>query len=54
LPGVVKKRLGEVFHQPARQKEYEIEEGHIMPDHVDVLISVPPKYAVSSMVGYIR
>jgi putative transposase len=52
--GVMRKRLGEVFHQLARQKECEIEEGHIMPDHVHMLISIPPKYAVSSVVGYIK
>lgn len=52
--GAMRKRLGEVFHQLARQKECEIEEGHIMPDHVHMLISIPPKYAVSSVVGYIK
>ena len=54
LYGVVKKRLGEVFHRLAEQKECRIEEGHIMPDHVHMLINVPPKLAVSSVVGYIK
>ena len=39
--------LGEVFHNLARQKESEIEEGHLLLDHVHMLIAIPPKYAVS-------
>ena len=54
LYGVVKRELGEVFHRLAEQKGCKIEEGHIMPDHVHMLISIPPKYAVSSIVGYIK
>ena len=54
LYGVVKKHLGEVFHRLAQQKECWIDEGHIMPDHVHMLINVPPKLAVSSVVGYIK
>ena len=38
----------------ARHKESRIEEGHLMVDHVHMLISIPPKYAVSSVVGYIK
>ena len=54
LFGVVRKELGEVFHRLAAQKECEIEEGHVMPDRVHMLISVPPKHAVSSVVGHIK
>ena len=54
LYGVVRKHLGEVFHRLAKQKECWIEEGHIMPDHVHMLINAPPKLAVSSVVGYIK
>jgi putative transposase len=39
--------LGEVFRKLAEQKESRIEEGHLMPDHVHMMISIPPKYAVS-------
>jgi putative transposase len=46
--------LGEVFRQLARQKECRIEEGHLMADHVHILISIPPKYAVSGVVGYLK
>src|SRR6266436_9029336 len=52
--GVVRKHLGEVFHRLAKHKECWIEEGHVMPDHVHMLINVPPKLAVSSVVGYIK
>ena len=54
LFGVVRRELGEVFHRLAAQKGSEIEEGHIMSDHVHMLISIPPKQAVSSVVGYIK
>lgn len=52
--GVIRKHLGEVFHELARQKECEIVEGRLMPDHVHLCLSVPPKYAVSNVVGYIK
>ena len=54
LYGSLKKHLGEVFHRLAGQKESRIEEGHLMPDHVHMLVSSPPKYAVSQVVGYIK
>jgi putative transposase len=46
--------LGEVFRQLAEQKECRIEEGHLMADHVHILISIPPKYAVAQVIGYIK
>ena len=46
--------MGEVFRRLAEQKECRILEGHLMPDHVHTLISIPPKYAVSHVVGYIK
>ncbi len=54
LFGQIRKELGEVFHRLARQKESVIEEGHIMSEHVHMMISIPPKYAVSQVVGYIK
>jgi putative transposase len=54
LYGALRKHLGEVFHRLAEQKESRIEEGHLMPDHVHMLISIPPKYAVSQVVGFIK
>jgi len=54
LFGQIRKELGDVLHRLARQKESQIEEGHLMPDHVHMMISIPPKYAVSQVVGYIK
>jgi putative transposase len=54
LYGRLRRYLGEVFRQLATQKESRIEEGHLMPDHVHMLIAIPPKYAVSQVVGYIK
>lgn len=50
----IRKYLGEIFHELASHKESKIEEGHLMRDHVYMLISIPPKYSVSSVVGYIK
>ena len=50
----IRRDLGEVFHQLAKQKESRIEEGHLMSDHVHMLIAIPPKYAVSQVIGYIK
>lgn len=50
----LRRYLGEVFRDLAKQKESRIEEGHLMPDHVHMMISIPPKYAVSQVVGYIK
>jgi len=52
--GELRRELGKVFRTLARQKECEVEEGHLMPDHVHMLISIPPKHPVSKVVGYIK
>ena len=54
LFGQIRRHLGTVFRELAQRKECKIEEGHLMPDHVHMLISIPPKYAVSHVVGYIK
>ena len=54
LYGQLRKHLGEVFRNLAEHKESRILEGHLMPDHVHMLIAIPPKYAVSQVVGYIK
>jgi len=54
LYATLRKYLGEVFRQLAQQKESRILEGHLMPDHVHMLIAILPKYAVSQVVGYIK
>jgi putative transposase len=54
LYGGLRKHLGDTFRQLAEQKECRVEEGHMMPDHVHMLLSIPPKYSVSQVVGYIK
>ena len=49
-----RRHLGEIFHALARQKECQILEGHLMPDHVHVCIAIPPKYAVASVIGFLK
>jgi putative transposase len=50
----LRKYLGEVFRQLAEQKESRVEEGHLMIDHVHMMLRIPPKYAVSQVVGFIK
>ena len=50
----LRQHLGEVFRQLASHKACRIEEGHLMADHVHMLLSIPPKYAVSHVVGTIK
>ena len=52
--GGIRRHLGDVLRRLAEQRESRIEEGHLMPDHVHMLISIPPKYSVAQVVGYIK
>jgi putative transposase len=54
LYGELRKYLGQVFKELARARECEVLEGHLMSDHVHMLISIPPKYSVSQVIGYIK
>src|SRR4030042_6065418 len=54
LYGELRKHLGEMFRGLARQKESRVMEGHLMPDHVHMFISISPKYAVAQVVGFIK
>tara|TARA_B100002003_G_C13837865_1_gene411359 strand:- start:105 stop:533 length:429 start_codon:yes stop_codon:yes gene_type:complete len=54
LYGKIRKFLGPVFRELANQRECEIIEGHMVQDHVHMLIKVPPKYSVATVVGYIK
>ena len=54
LYGKVRNFLGEVFHNLASHRESKIEKGHMVIDHVHMLISIPPKYSVSEVIGYIK
>lgn len=48
------RHLGEMFRELAKHREAEVVEGRLMPDHVHMCLSMPPKYAVSNVVGYIK
>lgn len=52
--GQLRKHLGQVLRELAMQKESKVVEGHLMGDHVHMLISIPPKYAVAQVVGFIK
>src|ERR1700740_325095 len=47
-------RRGTVFHDLARRKECQIEQGRLMPDHVHILITIPPKYSVAEVIGFLK
>jgi putative transposase len=53
LYGELRRYLGEVLRALAKQRESDVEEGHLMPDHVHMMVSIPPKYSVAQ-VGYIK
>ncbi len=52
--GSLRQYLGGIFHELASYREIEIEEGHLHVDHVHMCLSIPPKYAVSSIVGFLK
>jgi len=54
LYGALRQQLGEVLKQLAMQRESRIDEGHLMRDHVPMLVSIRPKYSVSQVVGYLK
>jgi REP-associated tyrosine transposase len=54
LYGRIREFLGPVFRELARQRESEIVEGHMVQDHVHMLIKIPPKHAVAEVIGYIK
>ncbi len=54
LYGKLRQYLGEVFKKLAEHRESAVEEGHLMSDHVHMLISIPPKYSVAQVIGYIK
>jgi len=54
LFGQIRHELGDVFRRLTERKESTVEEGHVMADHVHMMLSIPPKYAVSQVVGFIK
>jgi putative transposase len=54
LYGEIRRQLGPILHELAKQKECQIIEGHLMADHVHMCILIPPKHAVSSVIGFLK
>ena len=54
LYGKIRKFLAPVFHELAKQRESTIVEGHMVQDHVHMLIKIPPKHSIAQVVGYIK
>lgn len=54
LYGKIRKFLGSVFHELASQRGSTIIEGHMVKDHVHMLINIPPKYSVAEVIGYLK
>ena len=54
LYGKIRKYLGQIFHELAAQRGSKIEEGHMVQDHVHMMIHIPPKYSVAEVIGYIK
>ena len=50
----IRRQLGAIFHALARQKECQIIEGHVMPDHVHMCFAIPPKHAVAQVIGFLK
>ena len=54
LYGGLRHYLGDVLRRLAEQRESRVEEGHLLADHVHMLVSIPPKYSVAQVIGYIK
>ena len=54
LFGKVRRRIGQILRQLCRQRGVELIEGHAMPDHIHLVLSVPPKYSLAMVVGYLK
>ena len=52
--GSIRKELGPIMRELAQHKESEVEEGHLMGDQVHMMLTIPPKFSVSGVVGYIK
>ena len=50
----LRKYLGPVFRELAQQRECTVEEGHLQVDHVHMLLSIPPEFAVAQVLGFIK
>ena len=54
LYGKLRRQIGEILRELCRQRGVELEEGHLMPDHVHMVLSIPPKFSVSHTIGFLK
>ena len=54
LFGKLRRQIGPIFRELCRQKSVELVEGHLMPDHVHMVLSIPPKYSVAHTIGFLK
>ena len=52
--GQYRESIGQIIRQLCNYKGVEIIEGHLMPEHIHLLVSIPPKYSVSQFMGYLK
>ena len=54
LYGKLRRGIGPILRELCRQKGIEVLEGHLMPDHVHMVLSIPPKYSVAHTIGFVK
>jgi putative transposase len=54
LYGRVRRQIGPIFRDLCRQRGVEVLEGHVMPDHIHLCLSIPPKYSVAYTIGFLK
>ena len=54
LYGKFRRRVGEIIRDLCRQRGVELLEGHLMPDHIHMCLSVPPKYSIAFVIGFLK
>ena len=54
LYGKIRKRVGEILKDLCRQRGIEMMEGHLMPDHIHMCLSVPPKFSIAFAIGFLK
>jgi putative transposase len=54
LYGRLRRQIGAIFRDLCRQRGVELLEGHAMPDHIHLCLSIPPKYSVADTIGFLK
>jgi REP-associated tyrosine transposase len=54
LYGRLRRQIGAIFRDLCRQRGVELLEGHAMPDHIHLCLSIPPKYSVAYTIGFLK